>query len=73
VKSLHREYLNTKKYDFAKEKYSKCKLNDYLKRYGVAWTQSLQTPTRYPQDPPRDLKTSGEWNTAAAPIQSHRT
>jgi hypothetical protein len=34
----------------------------------VAWAQSLQTPAGYPQDSPRDLKTSGEWNTAAAPI-----
>ena len=29
----------------------------------------LQGP---PQDPTWDLKTSGEWNTAAAPIQSNR-
>ena len=36
----------------------------------VAWVQSQLTPTGYPQDPPRDIKTSGEWNTAAAPIQS---
>jgi hypothetical protein len=36
---------------------------------GVAWARSLQTPAGYPQDPPRDLKTSGEWNTAAATIQ----
>jgi hypothetical protein len=27
----------------------------------------------FPQDSPRDPKTSGEWNTAPAPIQSHRT
>jgi hypothetical protein len=26
-----------------------------------------------PQDPPQDLKTSGEWIIASAPIQSHRT
>jgi hypothetical protein len=37
---------------------------------GVFWVWSLQTPTRSPQDPPWDLKTSGEWNTASAPIQS---
>jgi ribosomal protein S18 len=40
---------------------------------GVLWVQSLQKPARYPQDPPRDLKTSGVWNTASAPIQSHGT
>jgi hypothetical protein len=39
----------------------------------VAWALSLLTPARYPQDPPRDLKTSGVWNTAAAPIQSCMT
>jgi hypothetical protein len=40
---------------------------------GKPWARSLWTPTRYPQDTPRDLKTSGEWSTASAPIQSHRT
>jgi hypothetical protein len=39
----------------------------------VAWVWSLLTPAGYPQDPPRDLKTSGEWNTAAAPNQSPGT
>jgi hypothetical protein len=33
-------------------------------------TQHPQGPT---QDSPRDPKTSGEWNTAPAPIQSHGT
>jgi hypothetical protein len=32
--------------------------------------QYLQGPT---QDSPQDPKTSGEWNTASAPIQSHGT
>jgi hypothetical protein len=27
-------------------------------------------PQGPPQDPPQDFKTSGEWNTASAPIQS---
>jgi hypothetical protein len=40
---------------------------------GVAWAWSLLTPASYPQDLPRDLKTSGEWNTAAAPTQLHGT
>ena len=40
---------------------------------GVARAQSLLTPASYPQDPPQDLKTSGEWNTASAPIQSRGT
>jgi hypothetical protein len=39
----------------------------------VPWAQSLQTPARYPQDPPQDIKTSGEWNTASTPIPSRRT
>ena len=34
----------------------------------VPWAWSLKTPTRYPQDPQWDLKTSGEWNTDSAPI-----
>jgi hypothetical protein len=33
--------------------------------------QSRLTPASYPQHPPRDLKTSVEWNTASAPMQSH--
>jgi hypothetical protein len=33
---------------------------------GVPWAWSLQTPSRYPQDPPRDLKTSDEWNKTSA-------
>jgi hypothetical protein len=41
---------------------------------GLPCQQSLaqhpQGPTR---DPPRDPKTSGEWNTAPAPIQSRGT
>ena len=40
---------------------------------GVPWAQSLRTLARYPQEPPQDLKASGEWNTASAPIQSHGT
>jgi hypothetical protein len=35
---------------------------------GVAWH-----PQGPPQDSPRDPKTSGEWNTAPAPIQSRGT
>jgi hypothetical protein len=35
---------------------------------GVPRARSQLTPASYPQDRPRDLKTSGEWNTAAAPI-----
>ena len=40
---------------------------------GVPWAWSLWTPARYPQYSPRDRKTSGEWNTASAPIKSHGT
>jgi hypothetical protein len=40
---------------------------------GVARLRSRLTPTNYPQDPPWDLKTSGEWNTVSSPIQSHGT
>ena len=36
----------------------------------VAWVQSLLIPGSYTQDTPWDFKTSGEWNTAATPIQS---
>jgi hypothetical protein len=36
----------------------------------VPWSLSPRTPARYPKDPPQDLKTSGEWNTASATIQS---
>jgi hypothetical protein len=40
------------------------------------WDQgpwSWQTPPRSLEDSPHDLRTSGEWNTTSAPIQSHRT
>jgi hypothetical protein len=37
---------------------------------GVARVQSWLTPNSYAQHTPQDLKTSGEWNTASAPIQS---
>lgn len=40
---------------------------------GVPWVQSVQTPALSQQEPPQELKTSGEWNTASAPIQSCRT
>ena len=40
---------------------------------GVAGSQNWLTPASYPQDPSQDLKTSGKWNTASAPIQSRRT
>jgi hypothetical protein len=33
---------------------------------GEPWAQSLWTAERSSQDPPRDLKTSGEWNTTSA-------
>jgi hypothetical protein len=33
---------------------------------GVPWAWNLRTPARSPQDSPRDLKTSGEWNTNSA-------
>jgi hypothetical protein len=32
----------------------------------VPWARSRQTHARYPQDPPRDLETSGEWITTSA-------
>jgi hypothetical protein len=41
---------------------------------GLPCQQSLaQHPQGPTQDSPRDPKTSGEWNTAPAPIQSHGT
>jgi hypothetical protein len=40
---------------------------------GVARAQSRLTPASYPQDPPGDLKTFGEWNTESAPTQSRGT
>ena len=33
---------------------------------GAPWAWSLQTPPRSPEDSPRDLRTSGEWNTTSA-------
>jgi hypothetical protein len=33
---------------------------------GAPWSQSLRTHPRSPQDSPRDLRTSGEWNTTSA-------
>ena len=33
----------------------------------------LLTTTSYPQQPPSELKPSGEWNTASAPIQTRGT
>jgi hypothetical protein len=40
---------------------------------GVARAQSCLTTASYPQHLPSDLRTSGEWNTASAPIQSRGT
>jgi hypothetical protein len=40
---------------------------------GVARVKSPLTTASYPQHLPSDLKTSGEWNTASAPIQSRGT
>jgi hypothetical protein len=42
-------------------------------QHRVARTHSRLTTSSYPQHPPSDFKTSGEWNTASAPIQSHWT
>ena len=42
-------------------------------QHQVARAHSQLTTSSYPQHPPRDLKTSGEWNTTSAPIQSRRT
>ena len=42
------------------------------KQHRVARAHSRLTTASYPQHPPSDLKTSGEWNTASAPIQSRR-
>ena len=39
-------------------------------QHWVARAHSRLTTASYPQHPPSDLKTSGEWNTASAPIQS---
>ena len=36
---------------------------------GVGRAHSRLTIASYPQHPPRDLQTSGEWNTASTPIQ----
>ena len=30
------------------------------------WAWSRQTPPRFPEDSPRDLRTSGEWNKTSA-------
>ena len=46
----------------------------YIK--GTPWSLARGVsghPQGHTQDPPRDPKTSGEWNTAPGPIQSHRT
>jgi hypothetical protein len=39
----------------------------------VARAQSRLIPASYPQDPQWDLETSGELNTATAPIQTQGT
>jgi len=48
-------------------------LKEDLEQHQVARAPSRLTTSSYPQHPPSDLKPSGEWNTASAPIQSRGT
>jgi hypothetical protein len=37
---------------------------------GLTWAQTWQTILRSPEDSPRDVRITGEWNTTSIPIQS---